>query len=278
MPPDLRPPVDSTALRDFARQVVVRVLVEVFLNRIIMATAAAHVVVAAAIATQQYLPEEPMLPPPSIPFVFGTQLDEEPLPWPTLAAPPRTIYRIVETQGTVTRSIQDLPLEDELNIAQAELSAERGRTSRLNDELARLEQELTNSNTSNQAAQDALDQLTRERDRLTEQLAEALRPPERERIGSFGGGIMNVYQSPPPEHAYVDEPVRISLFATRRGVNAEDTSWAVTCGTNGSAATHIGGTTGRIFRFRARRPSDCVVTISHEGDQQRYVVTVRNER
>ena len=216
MPPDLRPPVDSTALRDLARQVVVRVLVEVLLNRITIATAFAYVVAAAAaIATQQYSPEEPMLPPASIPFVFGTQLEEEPLPWPTLAAPPRTIYQIVETQETVTRSVQDLALEDELDIAQAELRAERGRTSRLNDELARLEQELTNVNESSQAAQDALGQLTRERDRLKEELAEASRPPERERIGSFGG-IMNVYQSPPPEHAYVDEPIRILLFSTRR--------------------------------------------------------------
>lgn len=278
MPPD-RPPVDSTELRDLLRQVVVRLLVEVLFSRITAAAIIAHVAaVAAAVATQQILSEEAAPQPPvSIPLMFGTDLDREAGPWPTLAAPPRRIYQIVETQRTVTRNVQDLALQEELDIAQAELRAERGRSSRLNDELTRLDQELTNADDSVQAAEDALDQVTRERNRLMEELVEALRPPERERIGSFGG-IMNVYQSPPPEHAYVDETVRISLFATRRGVNAEDARWGVSCGADGAAVTQIGGTTGRTFRFRTRSPSDCIVTISHRGDEERYVVTLRNER
>ncbi len=271
MPPDWRPPIDTTKLWDLMAQFAARFLFEVLISRTTMFALVLHAaaIAAAALANQQSSPAPP--PRIGVPLMFGAQLDDEPLPWPTFAEPPRLVYQPVDTQQVVTRTVQDPALQEELELARAELRAVRGANSRLNDRLGELDSELTNASDSGQLAQIALDAMTRERNRLEEQLAEALRPPDRQRIGTFRG-IMNVYQSPPPGYEYVGENIRISTYTTRRGVDAEDTNWSVSCG------TAVGGNSGRTFTFRPHTPGRCVVTARRGREMESYVVIVNNER
>lgn len=215
---------------------------------------------------------ERTMPRVAAPAMFDVGREaEEPVLWASVApapAPPapaaqETVERVVEYVPRIVRVPVDNPVaRQRLSDAERRIAALETEVESQSAATARARADARNANERLETAIGNRDEWMQYARRLEAQVAR--RSESRALIGYFDDRI-EVYQSPPPGFEFVNEPITMSLSGNDAMMGIR---WSTTCG------NRVGGSSGRVFTFRAMTPMICTVTIVRNGRPENYQIHI----